>query len=603
MRTAANKSKHLHEIKLLSIESNHSINTTMASITSSSEFDYLEGTTQPDRFNALDGNDIIYANSGDDFLEGDKGKDKICGDRGNDTIFGGEDGDVLWGGKGTDLISGNSGNDTIYAGAGSDTVTGGEGDDIFAISKDSGGPTILTADTIADFGNGNDKIRLLDGLTFEDLDIQQGTGSNSNSTIIQDKLTGEYLAVLPGVNSSTINRDNFTSQLSGNPVLDWNGVLLNAVRTASTAPPLASRNMAMVHAAIYDSVNSISKKYSPYRVNIDAPAGASAEAATAAAAYRVLTNLYPAQTLTFNEAYNSSIAKIPDGKAKEDGIALGRQVADQIIAWRNTDGASRVVEYTPSTDAGRWVATPPGFAASLAPQWPDVTPFAMTSGSQFRPSGPPALNSAKYAEEFNFVKEIGKIDSLTRTPDQTAIAKFWANGAGTFTPPGHWNQIAEEASTLNAQSLEDSARLFALLNIALADAAISCWDAKYQYNFWRPVTAIRQADRDNNPNTAADTQWTPLITTPPFPEYTSGHSTFSGAADPVMSAVFGSDYGFGDRGDRTINTLRTYENFSEAADESGISRLYGGIHFMSANVNGLNAGRNLGNYVVQNFLV
>ena len=575
----------------------------MAALTPSAKFDYLEGTTQADRFNGLDGNDIIYANSGDDFLEGDAGKDKICGDRDNDTIVGGDGDDILWGGKGSDLIAGNSGNDSIYGGAGSDTMTGGTGDDIFAIAKGSGGATLATADYIADFGNGNDKIRLLDGLSFEDLNIQQGTDGNSNSTVIQDKLTGEYLAVLPGVNSSSINRSNFTNHRSGNPVTEWNTILLDAVRTASSAPPLASRNMAMVHAAIYDSVNSISKKYSPYRVSIDAPAGASAEAATAAAAHRTLVGLYPAQAGKFDAALQSSLAKIPDGKAKQDGIALGQQVADQIISSRNTDGITKVVEYTPSTDPGSWVPTPPALAAALAPQWPQVTPFAMTSGSQFRPPGPPALEGAKYAEEVNYVKEIGKIDSLTRTPDQTAIAKFWANGAGTFTPPGHWNQIAEETATLTGQSLEDSARLFALLNIALADAAISCWDAKYEYNLWRPVTAIRQADTDNNPNTTADPQWLPLLTTPPFPEYMSGHSTFSGAADAVMSSVFGSDFGFGDKGDRSVNSLRTYQNFSEAADESGMSRLYGGIHFMSANVDGLSAGRNVGNYVVQNFLV
>ena len=574
----------------------------MASLTPSAKFDYLEGTTQADRFNGLEGNDIIYANSGDDFLEGDAGKDKICGDRDNDTIAGGDDDDILWGGKGSDLIAGNSGNDSIYGGAGSDTMTGDTGDDIFAIAKGSGGATLATADYIADFGNGNDKIRLLDGLAFEDLNIQQGTDANSNSTVIQDKLTGEYLAVLPGVNSSSINRSNFTTHRSGNPVTDWNTILLDAVRTASSAPPLASRNMAMVHAAIYDSVNSISKKYSAYLVSIDAPAGASAEAATAAAAHRTLVGLYPAQAGKFDAALQSSLAKIPDGKAKQDGIALGQQVAEQFISLRNTDGITKVVEYTPSTDPGTWVPTPPALAAALAPQWPQVTPFAMTSGSQFRPPGPPALEGAKYAEEVNYVKEIGKIDSLTRTPDQTAIAKFRANGAGTFTPPGHWNQIAEETATLTGQSLEDSARLFALLNIALADAAISCWDAKYEYNLWRPVTAIRQADTDNNPNTTADAQWLPLVTTPPFPEYMSGHSTFSGAADAVMSSVFGSDFGFGDKGDRSVNSLRTYENFSQAADESGMSRIFGGIHFMSANVDGLSSGRNLGNYVVQNFL-
>jgi len=294
----------------------------MASLTPSAKFDYLEGTTQADRFNGLDGNDIIYANSGDDFLEGDAGKDKICGDRDNDTIVGGDDDDILWGGKGSDLIAGNSGNDSIYGGAGSDTMTGGTGDDIFAIAKGSGGQTVATADYIADFGNGNDKIRLLDGLAFEDLNIQQGTDANSNTTVIQDKLTGEYLAVLPGVNSSSINRSNFTAHRSGNPVIEWNTILLDAVRTASSAPPLASRNMAMVHAAIYDSVNSISKKYSPYLVSIDAPAGASAEAATAAAAHRTLVGLYPAQAGKFDAALQSSLAKIPDGKAKQDGIAL-----------------------------------------------------------------------------------------------------------------------------------------------------------------------------------------------------------------------------------------------------------------------------------------
>ncbi|MEG4803848.1 phosphatase PAP2 family protein [Microcoleus sp. ARI1-B5] len=575
----------------------------MASITSSAKFDFLEGTSGPDTINGLEGNDIIYAKSGDDFLEGGAGKDKICGDPGNDTIFGGADEDIIWGGKGNDLMFGNSGNDTLYGGAGSDTISGGEGDDIFAIAKGNGGPTAATADYITDFGSGNDKIQLLNNLTFEDLNIQQGTDANSNSTVIQDKLTGEYLAVLPGVNSTTINRENFTTHLSGNPVTQWNETMLDAVRTASTAPPAASRNMAMVHAAIYDSVNSITKKYSPYRVNIDAPAGASEEAATAAAAYRTLVSLYPAQTVKFDEAYASSLAKIPDGKSKQDGIILGQQVADQIITLRSTDGANKTVTYTPKTDPGSWQPTPPALAASLAPQWPDVTPFAMTSGSQFRPSGPPALDSAKYAEELNYVKEIGKVDSLTRTPDQTAIAKFWANGGGTFTPPGHWNQIASEAAALSGTSLEDSARLFALLNIAEADAAISCWDAKYQYNFWRPVTAIRQADKDNNPNTTADSQWTPLIATPPFPEYMSGHSTFSGAADAVLSSVLGADFGFADRGDKSVNSLRTFDNFAQAADESGMSRLYGGIHFMSANADGLSAGRNVGNYVVQNFLV
>ncbi|MBE9188395.1 chemotaxis protein CheB, partial [Microcoleus sp. LEGE 07076] len=359
----------------------------MVSITGTAKFDLLEGTSAPDRINGLDGNDIIYANSGEDFLEAGSGKDKICGDRGNDTILGGADDDILWGGKGNDLILGDSGNDTIYGGAGSDTVIGGPGDDIFAIAKNQGGPTLATADYITDFGSGSDKIQLLDGLTFEDLNIQQGTDANSNSTVIQDKLTGEYLAVLPGVNSSTIDRSNFTTHLSGNPVREWNGVILNAVRTANTPPPAASRNMAIMHAAIYDSVNSIGKKYSPYRVSIDVPAGTSEEAATAAAAHRVLVNLYPAQAFKFDAALQSSLETIPDGKSKQDGIALGQQVADQIISWRSTDGADKTVTYQGKTDPGSWVPTPPNFATPLLPQWRDVTPFAITSASQFRPPG------------------------------------------------------------------------------------------------------------------------------------------------------------------------------------------------------------------------
>ncbi|MEO9123522.1 MAG: chemotaxis protein CheB [Microcoleus sp.] len=575
----------------------------MASLTSSPKFEYLEGTSGPDTLNGSDGNDIIYAKGGDDLIQGGSGKNKMCGDSGNDTIYGGAGDDIIWGGKGNDLIFGGAGNDTIVGGAGSDTLTGGPGDDIFAIGRGSGGSTLATSDYITDFGNGSDKIRLLDGLTFGDLNIQQGSGANSNSTLIQDKLTGEYLAVLQGVNSSSLTPDKFTTQLSGNSLIQWNAIMLDAVRTDNTAPPQASRNMAIVQAAVYDSVNSISKKYSPYHVSIDAPAGASEQAATIAAAHRALVSLYPAQASKFDAAYQSSLATIPDGKSKTDGIALGEQVANQMVSWRSTDGSTKVVPYTPNTSPGSWVPTLPAFAPPLAPQWATLTPFAITSDSQFRSPGPPALDSAEYAKEVNYVKEIGKVDSLTRTPDQTAIANFWANGGGTFTPPGHWNQIAEEASALAGTSLEDSARLFALLNIAEADAAITCWDAKYTYNSWRPVTAIRQADTDNNPNTTADPLWTPLLPTPPFPEYTSGHSTFSGAADAVLTSVFGSDFGFADRGDKSINSLRTFDNFAQAADESGMSRLYAGIHFMSANLDGLSSGRNVGNYVVQNFLV
>ncbi|HLO47018.1 MAG TPA: chemotaxis protein CheB [Kamptonema sp.] len=574
-------------------------------INGTSDFDYLQGTAEADSIEAFGGNDIVFGQKGDDAIAGNEGKDKLNGGQGNDAIFGGADDDIIWGAKGNDRIFGDAGNDTLTGGKGSDTLTGGEGNDIFGIAIEGCGcQTIAKADYITDFNSGSDTLRLLNNVKYEDLNIFQGTGSNSNNTIIRDKITGEYLAVLQGVNASTITQNNFETFTSGNVVTDWNSTLLDAVRTGGSVPPIAARNMAMVHTAIYNAVNAIDKSHSSYKVQLEAPAGASEEAAAAAAADRVLTSLYPAQKAKFDAKIASSLAAIPDSQAKTDGIAVGLSAADQIIALRSKDGMSTTVTYTPGTEPGDWVPTPPAFAASLLPQWPKVDCFAMTSGSQFQPAAPPALDSAEYAEEVNFVKAIGAKDSLTRSPDQTAIAKFWADGANTFTPPGHWNQIAQQVSTLADNSLEENARLFAMLNIGLADAGICAWDAKYQYNSWRPVTAIQQADTDGNADTVADPNWQPLLTTPPFPEYISGHSTFSGAADSILSSFFGDDFGFVDLGDPSANSsLRKFDSFGNAADEAGMSRLYGGIHFMSANQEGLASGRELGNYVVQNFLV
>lgn len=572
---------------------------------SNSSFEYLQGTKESDSLITFAGNDIVYAQKGDDIIAGNGGKDKLNGGESNDTIYGGVDNDIIWGAKGDDRIFGEVGNDTLIGGKGSDTLTGGEGNDIFGIAIEACGcQTITKADYITDFISGSDTLRLLNGVKYADLNIFQGTGNNSNDTIIRDKITGEYLAVLQGVNASTITSNNFVTFTSGKIITDWNSILLDTIRTAGTAPPIAARNMAMVHTAIYNAVNSIDRSHSLYKTQLEAPAGASEEAAAVAAANRVLNSLYPAQKEKFEAMLTSSLAKIPDNQAKTDGIAVGVSAADQMIALRSQDGSSKMVSYTPKTDPGEWVPTPPAFANSLLPQWPKVDCFAMTTGSQFRPDGPPDLDSAKYAEEVNFVKEIGKKDSLTRTPDQTAIAEFWENGAGTFTPPGHWNQIAEDASRLSENSLEENARIFAMLNIALADAGICAWDAKYEYNLWRPITAIQQADKDNNPDTITDANWQALLTTPPFPEYVSGHSAFSGAGDAILSHFFGEDFSFADAGDpSTNNSLRKYQNFAEAADESGMSRIYGGIHFMSANQDGLKAGRDIGNYVLQNFLL
>jgi membrane-associated phospholipid phosphatase len=276
-------------------------------------------------------------------------------------------------------------------------------------------------------------------------------------------------------------------------------------------------------------------------------------------------------------------------------------VADQILAWRATDGSTATVEPPGGSeppDIGEWRPTPTGFAPYLFPQWRFVTPFAIPSSSFFRPKGPPALNGARYAADYNEVKAIGKSDSTTRTDEQTDIALSWADGAGTVTPPGDWNLIAQEVA---GENMRQNARLFALLNVTMANAAISCWDAKYTYNFWRPVTAIAMGDTDGNPATdgepwiSGEPVWLPLIETPPFPDYTSGHSTFSGAAAAVLSLFFGTpNIRFSTTSDALPGVERSFPGFLQAAREAALSRMYSGIHFRSANDDGLAAGLAIG---------
>ena len=239
----------------------------------------------------------------------------------------------------------------------------------------------------------------------------------------------------------------------------------------------------------------------------------------------------------------------------------------------------------------------------MSPQWGGVTPFGIQSIAPYMPPGPPALDSQQYADDLNLTEELGGVNSTMRTQDETESAQYWADASGTMTPPGHWNQIAQDVSLRKGLSLAENAQLFFVLNVAVADAGIVCWDAKYTYDFWRPVTAIRNADQDGNPNTTADPNWTPLWPTPAFPEYTSGHSTFSGAASTVLAGFFGTDkVSFSDAGDPSQPYTRSFTSFSQAADEAGMSRIYGGIHFMSANLDGLASGRAIGQYVANHLM-
>jgi hypothetical protein len=381
----------------------------------------------------------------------------------------------------------------------------------------------------------------------------------------------------------------------GDVVTDWNNAALDAIRAGNTAPPIASRSLAILHASIYDAVNGITRSHEQYLVPSAVPSSASREAAASAAAHEALVNLFPARASNFDALHAAILAGIPNGPQKTAGIVWGEFVASQILAARANDGSNAIVPPPGGSGPGVWIPTPPAFLPYLLPQWGFVVPFAMTSSSQFRPPGPPSLDSQQYAADLNETKELGEDVGSTRTADQTEIALFWADGVGTETPPGHWNSIAQIVADTQGNTLEENARLFALLNIAMADAAICAWDAKYTFDFWRPVTAIAFAEPQLN--------WMPLLVTPPFPEYTSGHSTFSGAGATVLQLFYGTeDLPFTSGSDFLPGVFRSFSTPFDAAEEAGMSRIYGGIHFQSANVDGLQAGSNISNWTFTNYL-
>lgn len=394
-----------------------------------------------------------------------------------------------------------------------------------------------------------------------------------------------------------------SGQAHGDVILDWNDQLLNAVRAERTSPPRASRHMALVNVAMYDAVNGIVGTHQPYFVVPAAPPGASIEAAAAAAAHTVLSGIYPSRQDVLNAALEATLAGVPDGVSEDDGVLWGESVAISLLTLRFGDGSDSVFGYSAPEGAGWWIPTPPAFASPLLPNWPFVLPWSMKTGDQFRAPAPPPPTSFEYAVGFDEVLRLGPANGSERTPDQTETALFWDDGPGSATPPGHWQEIAQVLSQAHGLSVVENARLFALLGMAVADAAIVSWDNKYFWNQWRPVTGIVHADIDGNPATAPDTDWSSLINTPPFPTYTSGHSTFSGASSKILELFFGhDDVAFSATSDLLPGVTRSYESLSEAAEEAGQSRIYGGIHWQWDNTAALSSGRALAEHVFFNLL-
>jgi len=386
------------------------------------------------------------------------------------------------------------------------------------------------------------------------------------------------------------------------PTLLWNEVVLQTIRAQKTPPPVAARNLAIVHVAIFDAINAIDGIYVPYRFTGRAP-DASLDVAATVAAHRALVELYPGLVSTFDRHLESLLADIPDGVPRAQGVWLGRQAAEAILEARRNDGADLHLPYASAPGPGSWNPTPPEYLPGLLPHWRLLTCFCLPGAAQLRPLGPPALNEAAYAQSFMEVRQLGALNSDARSPEQTEIALFWADDAGTVTPPGHWNLIAQDVARSRQTTTMENARLFALLNLALADAAIACWDCKYHYGFWRPVQAIRAAGL-GGAEAGVDSAWTPLLRTPPFPSYVSGHSTFSGAAAAALAKFFANDrISFTVKSEGGMRGLtRSFSSFSAAAREAGRSRVYGGIHWEFDNADGLALGRSVGEYVAGNFL-
>jgi hypothetical protein len=386
-------------------------------------------------------------------------------------------------------------------------------------------------------------------------------------------------------------------------VLEWIGVMNTTVIAGGSSPLVSSRVAALVSASVFDAVNGIDPRFRPLHVRPDAPHHASQRAAAIQAAYAILLDMYPAQTGTLTTQRNASLATLAlteNANSIAAGVAWGQTVADAIWAWRLTDGNAPAPPafvgvlgiVGASSAVGVWRPTPLLNASGAGPQYASMTPWVLTRPSQFRLPPPLALNSPEYAADLNELKVMGIFSGSTRTPDQSELALFWAGNT-----PLYWNRIAAQIAAERGLSLTENAHLFALLNVSMADAAIACWDGKYRYVFWRPITAIRAGLTPAD----ADPTWVPWLDffptgTPAHPEYPSGHSTVSGSAAFVLAAAFGDNTAFSVTSDVRPGS-RSFSSFSNAVAEIADARVFGGIHFRTSCVRENTLGRAVANYV------
>lgn len=436
-----------------------------------------------------------------------------------------------------------------------------------------------------------------------------------------------------------------TASARADVVTDWNWQILRAVDALQMESPYAARDMALLHTAMYNAIESITNQYQTFTSGAyngptgNAAPGSNIAAAATSAAYTVMQNLYPSLAGpggALETQYNTHITALGNSQAVTDGVAWGQSVANEILAWRANDGAASAQSGYNVSGLGHWQPTDPLVQQPLYPSWGDVSPYAIGNVVNVLPTTPggynqndvstttlPAvmngaqnatltgyLTTTTYAADYNQVKDLGSQTSLTRTSDQTEIAYFWAGQTGTVTQPGMWNEIAATVSGTANYSLEQNARLFAALNVTLADSAIAAWKSMYQTDFWRPTTAIAfESDQfnpnlDNNPLTDGEQGWTPLISTPNSPEYLSSQAAFASAASGVLGQFFGDGTTFTAQsdilGDGSVFLTRNFTSFSQAAGEAGMAGIYGGNQFASAVNDAQTVGLNISNEVLQN---
>jgi hypothetical protein len=382
-------------------------------------------------------------------------------------------------------------------------------------------------------------------------------------------------------------------------VTDWNAITEATILAATPDPAMRGRTAAIAQVAVFEAVNSIIGDYEPYRSKIEAAAGASPEAAAIAAAHRVLVTLHAEAAPKLDAARDQSLAAIAEGAPKRDGIAVGVAAADAMLALRADDGFHVSVPYTPGTQPGDWRPTPPEHIPAFRPGLGQVATFSIRDGRQFRAAAPPPLGSKRYTRDYGEVKRVGEAHSTERPEDRTQVARFYdaTDGEQIYYP------AARQVAATRARTLSQNARLFALLGMSMWDAVVACFETKYHFNLWRPVTAIREAATDGNQRTEPDRNWQAAVFTPPFPAYPSGHATFGAAARVVLEEEFGPNgHSITLTNPALPDIVLRYTTFKQITDDVDDGRIYGGVHYRFDQEAGALMGKRVGEYVLRHEL-